>query len=163
MRKNLLLVLGLVLMCLAPREQAQAQLYTCGMRCEATCNIQYETGKMAVDGTSNPLAMHYWMGCQLGTACQACAETRRGGENDALAASLASAPTAALAEIARVNRERILVSLSRNLIVIRGTECNPDAFVAVSAISKARARQLAQLGIAELENVSPPTARKRGN
>jgi hypothetical protein len=162
MRKNLLFF-GLLLMCLVPVRKTHAQSYACGMRCESTCEINGEDGRGAVDGTWNPLAMHYEMGCKIGGDCGVCGATRRGGDNDGLAASLASAPTEAVAKIASANRRRILVSLARNLIVIRGSDCNPDAFVAVAAVSKARARQLAQLGITELETATPPATTKRAN
>jgi hypothetical protein len=167
MRNALLLALGAVVLCLAPVKETQAQTeiqYTCGMRCEVYCWMAGgETGWQGIDGSSNPLVMNWWMGCQGGSQCAACGANRRGGESEALAAALASASSEAVGKLARANRNRILVSLTRNVIVIRGTECNPDAFVAVASVNNARAKELARLGIARLESVSPAVATKSAN
>jgi hypothetical protein len=167
MRNALFLAFGVVFLFLAPVNEAKAQTeiqYTCGMRCETLCYIPGgEWGMAGVDGTSNPLAAHFWMGCQAGSQCAACGASRRGGESEALAAALASASPEAAGKLARANRNRILVSLTRNVIVIRGTECNPDAFVAVASVNNARAKELARLGIARLESVSPAAAAKSAN
>lgn len=163
MRKYLLVLLGLVAICMLPTRKAQAQNYTCGMRCESDCWWEMEHGKMAVDGTSNPLAQHYWMGCALGTGCGICGASSRGSDDNALATALASGSKTLLRELVATNPKRILVSRRRRLVVVRGSECNPDAFVAVTSISAARVRELAELGITELETVSAPAVPRRGN
>lgn len=165
MRKNLFTFLGLVLAFFAPTQKAQAQgdWYTCGMRCEVICTLEQQWGRAAIDGTSNPLAMHYWMGCVAGSSCNSCGASSRGGDDSALAAALASSSATSIRALANANRPRILVSLRRNLLVIRGSDCNPDAFVAVSSVSRARARELVEMGIAELEKVSAPALIKHAN
>jgi hypothetical protein len=163
MKRRLLFTLALVMTCLVPARKAAAQDYVCGMRCETSCTVAEVGGMHATDGTSNPLAMHYSMECWAGSTCDICRETRRGGDDDALATALASVPTDKLKAMARASHKRILVSVSRNLVVIRGSECSPDAFVAVTTVSNARARQLVQLGIAELEKVTPPAGARRAN
>jgi hypothetical protein len=163
MQKRLLFLLGLVIASLAPTKKAAAQDYVCGMRCEDSCYVYELEGKKAVDGTNNPLAQHASMFCKAGNTCDACGATRRGAEDDALAVALATAPANRIRAVAKANSQRILVSLSRNLVVIRGSDCSPNAFVAVSAVSSTRARELVQLGVTELEKVASAATTKRAN
>lgn len=163
MQKRLLFVLGLVVACLTPTKKAAAQDYVCGMRCEDSCYVYEMEGKKGVDGTNNPLAQHASMFCKAGSTCDACGATRRGGADEALAVALASAPANKVEAVAKANSRRILVSLSRNLVVIRGSDCSPNAFVAVTTVSSTRARELMQLGATELEKVSSAATTKRAN
>lgn len=68
-----------------------------------------------------------------------------------LAPLLRSGSAQVLTDLVRKNRDRLLISTRRNLVVIRGTPCDPQALSNIIFVDKPTAMALTNLGVKTLE------------
>jgi len=128
----------------------------CGTQC-ASCFGGYE-------GTGFKLRGAYNMTCFFAVPyCVACAPARAndGVRSEALLAVLKSGSDADVRAVVLRNRGRLLFSPSRNLVVLRGTECDPEAFAAVAYLDAGRTQLLRQLQIPSLAGYASRAATRK--
>jgi len=150
-----------VIVCgLAFTRPVRAQGTPCGMQCNSCIDIiTQEWGRAGDVDTTNPAAAHWDKFCvpeEWFDGCFSCSAYRvaSGTTADAFAKDLSKAASAQLASMIKRDRGRVLVSTTRNLLVVQGTTCNPNAFAAVIFITKDRAMELSRLGVRSLESYS---------
>jgi len=115
----------------------------------ATCGFFGKEGRVyAPDGDFD-------MNCKnMSMSCLACGSSRAnsGSDAEALLALLKSGSETEVRKAISANRGRLRVSAGRNLVVLRGTKCDPTMLVAVIYVSSDRARLVEREGVAPLED-----------
>jgi hypothetical protein len=126
---------------------APAQNRDCADHC-MTCGFN---GREGYSHNNNGI---YDMGCYDGIPnCVSCVieRTNDGEDAEALLGSVRSASEADLRGILLRSQGRLLLNPSRNLVVLRGTKCNPKALASVVYVTPARTALLRGLGVPLLE------------
>jgi hypothetical protein len=128
----------------------KAQNPDCGKTC-ASCGLQ------GWEGRSYDPQGRFNMDCvNFISYCVACPDPELVSEYPAQSAELVTlirngnGPT--LATTLRSHGDRLLLSVSRSAVVIRGNRCDPFALTAVVFVPRARAVELARLGLQSLED-----------
>jgi hypothetical protein len=131
---------------LAPRG-ASAQSQDCGSGCRGCSIGGYEGYDWSPNGLYN-MTCYQWI-----PYCVACVieRTNDGEDAEALLGSVRSASEADLRGILLRSQGRLLLNPSRNLVVLRGTKCNPKALASVVYVTPARTALLRGLGVPLLE------------
>jgi hypothetical protein len=143
---RLAFILSLATVALLAPTPAAAQGQDCGKFCES-CGI------LGQEGVAWAYYGEYTMSCRnFSTYCRDCGveRTNTGASGEALLAVLKSGSETAARSVAAANGARLLVSTARNLVVIRGTKCDPAALAAVVYVSAERARLIKNLGAQDL-------------
>jgi hypothetical protein len=125
-----------------------------GQDCGSTCS---HCGFLGYEGRDWQAGGAYNMTCfDLIPYCVACPHQNSVGKRDAetatISALIESGSVSRLRELVAAERHRILVSPTRNLAVIRGSPCRPDALGTVVFLSPDRARALGGLGLTDLDD-----------
>lgn len=123
----------------------------CGTTC-AVCNISgYEGRSYNAQGTYNMSCFGFIPYC---VAChgepERVADAPR--EAEAIVWLIESTPAAELREALAEYRNRLLFAPGRNLIVVQGNDCNPDALATVLFVRPEKAHALRSLGLRSLND-----------
>ena len=145
-RKRMLAALAALLAGAVTASGAAAQ--DCGSSC-STCGLG------GYEGRSHTVGGPYNMSCySLVPYCVACPEVEMATEHNSTTANVASAVRSAtnetIAMVAEQYRTRLLVVPERNLVVIKGTSCDPNALGSVLRVEAATITALTATGIRSL-------------
>ena len=115
----------------------------CGNQCKSCSIAGYEGTQWNASGIYNMTCYSFIPYC---VAC-VIERTNDGDDAEALLAALRTQDDASIPSIVRRNRGRLLVSPSRHLVVLRGTDCDPNALASVVYVGDARMRTLQEMGL----------------
>ena len=128
-------------------EEVSAQ--DCGNSCRA-CGFGHEGYGYAPDGRYN-MQCFDWI-----PYCVACPDVEFSGEEGPLgehiAAVVASGSSQELETALTLNRDRLLFSAARQLLVVRGTSCDQNALASVVLLPPSKAATVARFRLDRLES-----------
>jgi len=128
----------------------------CGLSCGRCAIGAWEGRGYSANGSYN-------MDCfALLPYCVACPKIEMAAEHTPAVADivreLRTSTNATIALVANRYRDRLLIVPERGLLVIRGTECNPDALASVVFLERAKLEALAASGVGSLADHLKSTA-----
>lgn len=131
---------------------AYAQDPDCGTECEA-CGISgYEGTDFDEDGSYNMRCFNnisYCVACPPGGVEMIGDHTTEAAQ---IVELIQSAAARNLGDVLGGYRDRLLLSPTRNLVVVQGNGCDPDALASVVFVTRERIRALEALGLRVLED-----------
>ena len=113
------------------------------------CLITYHEGEQHNSNGS------YDMNCTMAGECQTCLRLELVGEAPASAQIIFDAMEGLtpqeVASVVRKYGDRLLLQASRDLLIVRGTNCDPDVVAGVKFVSRETSAALAGLGVQPFE------------
>lgn len=150
MRKLIAVLATALILCLISSGQAQAQVvcsYGCGY-----CGVEkWKTQAAPPEGSSFEN-----QDCSVSVYCDGCQLTGpmglRASSPEAILAAINSASPKDLGSVINKYRSRLLLHGPRNLVVVRGSGCDPERLGSVLFLSSQKMATLSRLGIQSLEH-----------
>lgn len=139
-----------LMMGVAAPERVEAQGVDCGSYC-GPCLVLYWEGR------TNNSQGHYNMNCTMSGECNqtGCPIVELASEvpvaAEAIFEEIDGLPDSEIAGAIQRYQDRILIQVSRNLLLIRGTACNPDVITAVKFVTPTVTKALQAGGAVSLE------------
>lgn len=133
---------------------AAAQVVDCGRNCMPCGDNKHEGINHAVSAPHN-------MDCigpvETGTctACSAPSVSRKAVDAMIIARVVQAATVRELRAVVAAYGDRLLLNASRNVVVVKGNGCDPDALSTVVYLAPSKARVFARLNVASLEEFVP--------
>lgn len=103
-------------------------------------------------------------GCSDAQHCSFCSESplvKTGpAKQERILTSIKTATSAQVRNLVNANRSTLLIHASRNLVVIRGNNCDVNAITAVMSVDPARIKLLQSMGVRSLEEFLDSTGNR---